>query len=67
MLEEVAAGEIPDERFVDRGPLEGELVDFLGQRQLGDDHLVFDRARLLLADLGLQEIAVDLYQFRSVV
>jgi hypothetical protein len=30
MLEEVAAGKIPDERFVDRSFLEGELVDFLG-------------------------------------
>jgi hypothetical protein len=54
MQKEVAAGEIPDERFVDRGSLEGKLVDFLGQRQLGDRHLVFDRARLLLVDLGLQ-------------
>jgi hypothetical protein len=37
--------------------LEGEIVDILGQRQLGDSELVFDRARLLLRDLGIQEIA----------
>ena len=33
--------------------------DFLGKRQLGDGHLVLDRARLLLADLGMQEISDD--------
>ena len=43
--------------FVDRRVLEGEVLDILGQRQLGDGELVFDRARLLLGDLGLQEIA----------
>jgi hypothetical protein len=37
--------------------LEREVVDVLGQRQLGDRELVFDRARLLLRDLGFQEIA----------
>jgi hypothetical protein len=39
---------------------EVELVDLLGQRQLGDGHLVLDRARLFLADLGVQQIADDL-------
>jgi hypothetical protein len=28
-------------------------------RQLGDRHLVLDRARLLLGDLGLEQIADD--------
>ena len=58
-----AAGEITDQGFVDRGFLEVELVDLLGQRQLGDGHLVFDRARLLLIDLRLQEVADDLLGF----
>jgi hypothetical protein len=43
-----------------RPTLEVELVDFLGERRLGDGHLVFDRARLLLADLGGQQVADDL-------
>jgi hypothetical protein len=38
------------------GVVEREVVDVLGQRQLGDRKLVFDRARLFLRDLGLQEI-----------
>jgi hypothetical protein len=54
------AGEIADEGLVDRGLLEGELVDLLGQREPGDRHLVLDRARLLLADLGIQQVADDL-------
>jgi hypothetical protein len=51
--------------------LEVELLDLLGQRQLGDGHLVLDRARvrhcprtnggqwLTLTDLGGQQIADD--------
>ena len=50
--EEVAAGEIADQRLVDRRAGEVEVVDVLGQRQLGDGELVLDRARLLLGDLG---------------
>lgn len=34
MLEERAAGEVAHQRLVDRGVLEVELVDFLGQRQI---------------------------------
>jgi hypothetical protein len=30
-----------------------KVVDILGQRQLGDGQLVFDRPRLLLSNLGL--------------
>lgn len=60
MVEEVSGGQVPDQGLVDLGRLEVELVDLLGQRQLGDGHLVFDRARLLLTDLGCQEVANDL-------
>ncbi len=52
LREEAAAGEIADQRLVDRRAGEVEVVDVLGQRQLGDRELVLDRARLLLADLG---------------
>jgi hypothetical protein len=38
-------------------PVKVEVVDILGQRQLGDGQLVLDRARLLLGDLSAQEIA----------
>ena len=55
--DEAAAGEIAHESLVDRRVIEREVVDVLGERQLGDRELVFDRARLLLRDLGLQEIA----------
>jgi hypothetical protein len=60
LLEEVSAGEVADQRLVHRRLHEGELVDLLGERQLGDGHLVFDRACLLLADLGAQQVADDL-------
>ncbi len=54
-----AAGEVAYQRFVDRGRVEVEVVDVLRERQLGDRHLILDRSRLLLADLGSQEIADD--------
>jgi hypothetical protein len=34
--DESAAGQIAHKGFVDRRVLEGEVVDILGQRQLGD-------------------------------
>ena len=40
--EEGAAGEIANERLVDRGARELEVVDVLGERQLGDGELVTD-------------------------
>jgi hypothetical protein len=40
--------------------LKGELVDLLRQRQLGDGHLILDRTRLLLADLGGEQVTDDL-------
>jgi hypothetical protein len=57
--DEAAAGQIAHESLMDRRILEGEVVDVLGQRQLGDGELIFDRARLFLRDLGLQEIAAQ--------
>jgi hypothetical protein len=47
------------ERLVDRRVGEHELVDLLGEGQLGDRELVPDRARLLLVKLGRQQIADD--------
>jgi hypothetical protein len=55
--DEAAASEGAHKRLVDRRVLEHKIVDILGQRQLGDGELILDRARLLLGDLGLQEIA----------
>jgi len=49
--------QLSDESFVHRGAGEIELFDILGQRQLGDGHLVADRARLLLGNLRLQQVA----------
>jgi hypothetical protein len=57
LRDEVAAGEIAHQVLVDRCPVEGKVVDILGERQLGDGQLVSDRARLLLGDLGLEQIA----------
>jgi hypothetical protein len=36
-----------------------ELIDVLGDRQLGDGELVFDGAGLLLGDLSRQQITND--------
>ena len=55
LSKEGTTGEIACEAFVDRGAIEREVV--LGERQLGDRHLVFDRVRLLLVDLGFDQIA----------
>ena len=49
---EAAAGEVPDQVLVDRRPIEDELVDVLGEWQLGHAHLVADGTSLLLGDLG---------------
>ena len=57
--DEVAAGEVVHQRLVDRRALELEVVEVLGERQLGDGELVLDRARLLLADLGVEQITDD--------
>ena len=52
MGDEVAAGQVADERLVERRAVEDEVADILGERQLGDGDLVLDRTRLLLGDLG---------------
>ena len=57
--DEPAAGEIVDERLIYRRALELEAVEVLGERQLGDGELVLDRARLFLADLGVEQITDD--------
>src|SRR5665213_3427627 len=57
--DEATAGEVIDQRLVDWRTLEVEVIEVLGERQLGDGELVFDRARLLLADFGVEQIADD--------
>ena len=57
LCDEVAAGEVANEGLVDRRVLEGEVVDVFGERQLGDGELILDRPRLLLRDLGAQEVS----------
>ena len=57
--DEATSGEVVDERLVDRRALELEDIEIFGERQLGDGELVLDRARLLLADLGIEQIADD--------
>ena len=61
--DEATAGEVTDERLIDRRALELEVVDVLGERQLGDGELVLDRARLLLVDLGIEQITDDALGF----
>ena len=60
VIEEVAGGQVADQGLIDLGRLEVELLQFLGQRQFGDCHLVFDRPRLLLRYLRGQQVADDL-------
>src|SRR4051794_26931882 len=60
---EVTPGEVTHERLVDRCTVELEVVEILGERQLGDGELVLDRARLLLADLGVEQITDDALRF----
>ena len=61
--DEAATGEVMHERLVDRRALELEVVEVLGERQLGDGELVLDRARLLLVDLGVEQITDDALGF----
>jgi hypothetical protein len=49
--------------LVDRRALELEVGEVLGERQLGDGELVLDRARLLLVDLGVEQITDDALGF----
>ena len=57
--EELAAGEVADQGLVDRRIVEDEVIEVLGQRQLGGGDLVLDRAGLLLGDLGGEQVADD--------
>src|ERR1700756_828108 len=61
--DEATAGEIVDERLVDRRPIELEVGDVLGKRQLCDGELVLDRTSLLLVDLGVEQIADNALRF----
>jgi hypothetical protein len=56
---EGAGGEVADQGFVDRCAGKVEVLDVLGQGQLGDGELVLDGAGLFLRYLGPQEIADD--------
>lgn len=48
-----------NEGLVDRGSVDGEVSDILGERQLGDGDLILDRTGLLLGDLGGEQVADD--------
>ena len=54
-----STSQIVHQRLIDRGAVELEGIEVLGQRQLGNGELVLDRACLLLVELGLEEIADD--------
>ena len=56
VLEEGATAQVPHEFGVDRRAFEDELLDLLGQRELGNAHLVAERARVLLGNLSLGAI-----------
>jgi len=56
---ESAAGEIAHQCLVDRRSVELEVIEILGERQLGNGELIFDRACLLLVDLGGEQVADD--------
>jgi hypothetical protein len=60
--DEAAAGEVVHKRLVDRRALELEVGEVLAERQLGDGELL-DRARLLLVDLGVEQITDDALGF----
>ena len=61
--EESATGEVAHQGLVDRSALEQEVVEILGKRQLGDGELVLDGARLLLVDLGGEQVGDDSLRF----
>ena len=63
--DEGACCQFADQGFIDRRVGKAEVVDVLGQRQLGDAQLVADRACLLLGDLRLQEVPDDARRISS--
>src|SRR5271169_6148091 len=58
--DELAAGKIAHQILVDRRGFELEVIDILGERQLGDGELISDRTRVLLRYLRLEQIAHEL-------
>jgi hypothetical protein len=63
MSQEVAAGAFPDQHLVGASGGKLEVFQVLGQRQLGDRHLILDRAGLLLGDLGGGQVAHHALRF----
>ena len=61
--DEASAGEIIDQRLIDRCAFELEVLHVLGKRQLCDGELVLDRAGLLLVDLGVEQVADNALRF----
>ena len=61
--DEAAASEVFDQGLVDRRAGELEVGEVFGEREPGDGELVLDRARLLLADLGREQVADDPLRF----
>src|ERR1700683_1962848 len=57
LSDETAAGEVAHEGLVDRRVFELEVVEILGERQLGEGELISDRTRVLLRYLRLEQIA----------
>jgi len=54
LVEEGASRELLDQLTVDRRARKVEVGELLGERQLGNAHLVVDRSCLLGSDLGLE-------------
>src|SRR6516164_9180284 len=63
--EKATARLIAHPRLIDRRAGEVEVVDVLGQRQLGNGQLVLDRARPLLSNLGAEQVADDAWRLVS--
>ena len=63
MIQEVTTDQVPDQGLIDGCVFKAELLQFLGQGQLGDGHLIFDGPRLLLANLGTEKITDNLLWF----
>jgi len=56
-IEEGARAQALNQLGIDRRAFEGELGELFGQWELGEPHLVVDRARVLGCDLGLKQRA----------
>ena len=63
LLDEASGGEIAHQRLADRRAVEIEVLEVLGDRQLRGGELVLDRARLLLGELGLEQLGDDCLRF----